>query len=114
MTNRILVTLEIGLKGKKVLAVAPDWPGLERRAKTGEGQSKGYVPLFRSPESIGRLREIAASIGLSQAETARWSGKHMIGLYDAGLRLETEMAVVRCRLKRPLSLPRHRGARQQR
>lgn len=30
MTNHIQVTLEIGPKGKKVVAVAPDWPGLER------------------------------------------------------------------------------------
>jgi len=30
------VTLEVGPKGKKVAAVAPDWPGLERGAKTGE------------------------------------------------------------------------------
>ena len=36
MTNPIRVTLEMGLKGKMVAAVAPDWPGLERGAKTGE------------------------------------------------------------------------------
>ena len=34
MTNQLRVTVEIGLKGKKVAAVAPDWPGLERGAKT--------------------------------------------------------------------------------
>jgi hypothetical protein len=36
MANQLRVTLEIGPKGKKVVAVAPDWPGLERGAKTGE------------------------------------------------------------------------------
>ena len=36
MTNPIRVTLEIGPKGKKVVAVAPDWPGLERGATTEE------------------------------------------------------------------------------
>ena len=36
MANQLRVTLEIGLKGKRVAAVAPDWPGLERGAKTGE------------------------------------------------------------------------------
>ncbi len=30
MANQLRVTLEIGPKGKKVAAVAPDWPGLER------------------------------------------------------------------------------------
>jgi hypothetical protein len=34
VTNHIRVTLEIGPKDKKVVAVAPDWPGLERGAKT--------------------------------------------------------------------------------
>ena len=34
VANHIRVTLEIGPKGKKVVAVAPDWPGLERVAKT--------------------------------------------------------------------------------
>lgn len=56
--------------------------------------------VYLAPESIGRLKEIAAAIGLSQAETARWFVEHMIGLYDAGLRPETEVAVVRRRLKR--------------
>jgi len=32
VANHIRVTLEIGPKGKKVVAVAPDWPGLERGA----------------------------------------------------------------------------------
>jgi len=36
MANLIRVILEIGLKGKKLVAVAPDWPGLERGAKTEE------------------------------------------------------------------------------
>lgn len=36
MAKKTRVTLEIGPKGKKVVAVAPDWPGLERGAKTKE------------------------------------------------------------------------------
>ena len=49
MTNRIRVTLEIGPKGKKVVAVAPDWPGLERGAKTEEeaiGRLHFYIPRY--------------------------------------------------------------------
>ena len=30
VANHMRVTLEIGPKGKKVVAVAPDWPGLAR------------------------------------------------------------------------------------
>jgi hypothetical protein len=43
------VMLEIGPKGKKVVAVAPDWPGLERGAKTGEAaleRLRAYLPRY--------------------------------------------------------------------
>jgi hypothetical protein len=49
MANQFRVTLEIGPKGKKVVAVAPDWPGLERGAKTGEAAIErllSYVPRY--------------------------------------------------------------------
>jgi hypothetical protein len=43
------VTLEVGPKGRKVVAVAPDWPGLERGAKTGEDaieRLRSYIPRY--------------------------------------------------------------------
>lgn len=49
MTDRIRVTLEIGPKGKRVVAVAPDWPGLERGAKSGEEaieRLRSYIPRY--------------------------------------------------------------------
>jgi hypothetical protein len=49
VTNPIRVMLEIGPKGKKVVAVAPDWPGLARGAKTGEAATQrllAYVPRY--------------------------------------------------------------------
>jgi len=36
MAKHARVTLEVGPKGKKMAAVAPDWPGLERGATTAE------------------------------------------------------------------------------
>ncbi len=48
-TNAIRVNLEIGPKGKKVVAVAPDWPGLSRGAKTEEAAVElllSYVPRY--------------------------------------------------------------------
>lgn len=63
------------------------------------GNYKRYT-AYLAPESIARLKDIAAETGLSQAETARWFVEHMIALYDQGLRPETEVAVVRRRLKR--------------
>lgn len=49
MANQLRVTLEIGPKGKKVVAVAPDWPGLERGAKTDEAaieKLQSYLPRY--------------------------------------------------------------------
>jgi hypothetical protein len=49
MTNQMRVTLEIGPKGKKVAAVAPDWPGLERGAKSEEEaieRLRSYMPRY--------------------------------------------------------------------
>jgi hypothetical protein len=49
MAHQLRVTLEIGPKGKKVVAVAPDWPGLERGDKTGEAaieRLQSYLPRY--------------------------------------------------------------------
>ncbi len=49
MANQIRVVLETGPKGKKVVAVAPDWPGLARGAKTGEAaveRLRSYLPRY--------------------------------------------------------------------
>ena len=50
MADDIRVMLEVGPKGKRV-AVAPDWPGLERGAKTEEAaieRLRSYVPRYAS------------------------------------------------------------------
>ena len=49
MADALRVLLEIGPKGKQVVAVAPDWPGLERGAKTGEAaiaRVQAYLPRY--------------------------------------------------------------------
>ena len=43
------VMFEIGPKGKKVVAVAPDWPGLERGARSAEAaleRVRAYLPRY--------------------------------------------------------------------
>jgi hypothetical protein len=66
MTNRIRVTLEIGPKGKKVVAVAPDWPGLERGAKTSEEAIetlRSYIPRY---SQVTKLAEMNAEFDTIQ------------------------------------------------
>src|SRR5437764_794118 len=64
MANELRVTLEIGPKGKKVVAVAPDWPGLERGAKTGEAaiqKVQSYHPRYAKVATLaGMDAEFAA------------------------------------------------------
>jgi len=49
MAGELRVALEIGPNGKKVVAVAPDWPGLARGAKTADAaieRIRAYVPRY--------------------------------------------------------------------
>ncbi|MBK8986482.1 MAG: hypothetical protein IPM39_10435 [Chloroflexi bacterium] len=52
------VTLEIGPNGKKVVAVAPDWPGLERGAKTEAAaieRLQAYMPRYLQVAKLAGL-----------------------------------------------------------
>ncbi len=60
-TNDLRVMLEIGLRGKRVVAVAPDWPGLERGAKTGE------AAVERLLSSVPRYAPVAKLAGMEAA-----------------------------------------------
>jgi len=65
MANELRVTLEIGPKGKKVAAVAPDWPGLERGAKTGEAaieKLQAYLPRYAQ---VAKLAGMDAAFAIS-------------------------------------------------
>ena len=65
MANHIRVTLEIGPKGKKVVAVAPDWPGLERGAATGEAAIQrllSYVPRYAAVTKLAGMQAAFAAI----------------------------------------------------
>jgi hypothetical protein len=72
MANPLRVTLEIGPKGKKVAAVAPDWPGLERGAKTEDAaieMLQAYVPRYsRIAKLAGMDGEFAAITTLDIVE----------------------------------------------
>ena len=65
MANHIRVTLEIGPKGKKVVAVAPDWPGLERGATTGEAAIErllSYVPRYATVTKLAGMESAFTTI----------------------------------------------------
>src|SRR6266568_1037812 len=52
------VTFEIGPKGRKVVAVVPDWPGLERGAKTAEAaleRLRAYLPRYARVAAVAGM-----------------------------------------------------------
>jgi hypothetical protein len=57
VAKQFRVTLEIGPKGKKAVAVAPDWPGLERGAKTEEEaieRLRSYLPRYSQVAKLAK------------------------------------------------------------
>ena len=65
MTHQLRVTLEIGPKGKKVVAVAPDWPGLERGAKTEADamtRLESYLPRYAQVAKLAGMDETFAAL----------------------------------------------------
>lgn len=74
MANDIRVTLEIGPKGKKVVAVAADWPGLERGATTGEAAIErllSYVPRYAP---VAKLAGMEAAFATNTSNTTGTAG----------------------------------------
>jgi hypothetical protein len=65
MTHPLRVTIEIGPKGKKVAAVAPDFPGLERGAKTQDAaiaKLESYMPRYMQVAKLAGMEEAFAAI----------------------------------------------------
>ncbi len=63
MADDMRVMLELGPKGKRVVAVAPDWPGLERGAKTTQAAIErllAYVPRYAP---VAKLAGMEAEFG---------------------------------------------------
>ncbi|MBE2193797.1 MAG: hypothetical protein IAE83_06445 [Anaerolinea sp.] len=78
MTHQLRVTVEIGPKGKKVAAVAPDWPGLERGAKTEDAaiaRLESYLPRYAQVAKLAEMdAEFAAITTLEVVEHYPGSG----------------------------------------
>ena len=70
--NDMRVTVEIGPKGKKVVAVAADWPGLERGAKTEPAaieRLRAYLPRYAPVAKLAGLEtEFATITGVEVVE----------------------------------------------
>lgn len=66
MSDELRVMLEIGPRGKRVVAVAPDWPGLERGAKSAEAALalvQEYIPRYAPVAKLAGLEAEFAATG---------------------------------------------------
>src|SRR5258707_3749280 len=70
MANALRVTLEMGPKGKQVEAVAPDWPGLERGAKTGEAAIARVQAYLTRYAPVANLAGMGAEFAAIATPTA--------------------------------------------
>jgi hypothetical protein len=64
VADQLRVTLEIGPRGKKVVAVAPDWPGLSRGAKTDEAavqRLRSYYPRYAPVAQLAGMQAAFAA-----------------------------------------------------
>lgn len=71
MTDQLRVLLEIGPKGKRIVAAAMDWPGLERGGRTEE------VAVNRLLAYLPRYVPVAERVGL-RAELERAVNPHVV------------------------------------
>jgi hypothetical protein len=65
MAKKLRVALEVGPKSKKVVAVAPDWPGLERGAKTADAAIEKlsvYLPRYARVAELAEMESQFAAI----------------------------------------------------
>jgi hypothetical protein len=65
MANDMRVMLEIGPRGKKVVAVTPDWPGLERGGKTREAAIERLLAYLPRYAQVAKLAALDAAFAAS-------------------------------------------------
>ena len=101
MANQLRLTLEVGPKDKRVVAVAPDWPGLERGAKTGEAaieRLQSYLPRYAKVAKLARMNAefAAASTNVDVIERYHGTARPTFGASRSRSRAST---FNRCRAK---------------
>ena len=66
MANKLRVALEVGPKNKRIVAIAPDWPGLERGAKTEEAAIERLVSYLPRYAKVARMARLGSQLAMVQ------------------------------------------------
>ncbi|HEV2238343.1 MAG TPA: hypothetical protein VGR57_16900 [Ktedonobacterales bacterium] len=112
MADELRVMLEFGPKGKQVVAVAPDWPGLERGAKTEESalqRLRAYLPRYSPVASLAGLTATfadTASATLNVVERFPGTGSTDFWGISFAFSSSDQQALSRGELERELTLLR--------
>jgi len=108
MADTLRVMLELGSKDKQVVAVAPDWPGLERGAKTEEAalaQVQAYLPRYAPVANLaGMGAEFPASATVEVVERYRGTGSTDFWGISFAFSDSDRQVVSRAALERDLAL----------
>jgi hypothetical protein len=64
VADRLRLVLELGPKGRKVVAVAPDWPGLERGARTAEAAVERLISYLPRYAPVAKLADLDGELAL--------------------------------------------------
>ncbi len=108
MADTLRVMLEIGPKNKQAVAVAPDWPGLERGAKTGEAaiaRVQAYLPRYAPVANLaGMGAEFAAIATVEVVERYQGTGSTDFWGISFAFSSSDRQAVSSAALERELAL----------
>ena len=110
MANQLRVTLEIGSNGKQMVAVASDWPGLERGARTAEAaieRLQSYRPRYAQVAKLaGMAAEFAGASTIDVVE--RYPGTGSTDYWGVSFAFSAidRQALSRAELERELTLMR--------
>jgi hypothetical protein len=67
MANHMRVMLETGPKGKKIVAIAPDWPGLERGGNTGQAAIERLLSYVSRYATVAKLAGMESAFATNPA-----------------------------------------------
>ncbi len=110
MANKLRVALEVGPKNKRIVAIAPDWPGLERGAKTEDAAIErlvSYLPRYAKVARMARLgSQLAMVEGVEIVERYQGTGSTDFWGISFAFSDIDERTISSSELKRELSLMR--------
>lgn len=110
VANQMRVTMERGPKGKKVVAVAPDWPGLARGATTEAAaieRVSAYLPRYAPVTRLAGMEAAFATItGLEVVERYPGTGSTDFWGISFGFSSIDQQAMSGDALERELTLMR--------